>query len=126
MSNVTGINSGPMPPENGMMKVFTIMINDTKPIWMYCATGDHCQKGMVMAINAPQEGERTLALYKAAAAKVAVKSPTSSSTNGSTSDASGTAAGGAAPTGAASSVVKSMVGTTGIAAFLVAAFASLL
>jgi hypothetical protein len=68
MSNVTGINSGPMPPENGMMKVFTIMINDTKPIWMYCATGDHCQKGMVMAINAPQEGERTLALYKAAAA----------------------------------------------------------
>jgi hypothetical protein len=125
MPNVTGINSGPMPPENGMMKVFTIMINDTKPIWMYCATGDHCQKGMVMAINAPQEGERTLASYKAAAAKVA-PSNTNSSGNSSTSDASGTVAGGAAPTGAASSVVKSMVGTTGVAAFLVAAFALLL
>ena len=71
MSNVTGINSGPMPPENGMMKVFTIMVNDTKPIWMYCATKPHCEKGMVMAINAPQEGEKTLASYKALAIKTA-------------------------------------------------------
>jgi hypothetical protein len=125
MPNVTGINSGPMPPENGMMKVFTIMINDTKPIWMYCATADHCQKGMVMAINAPAEGERTLATYKAAAAKAAVKSSNSSTNGSSTSDATGAAAA-PTPTGAASSIVNSMAGTTGVATFLVAAFALLL
>ena len=33
---------------------FTITVNDTKPIWFYCpqTNGDHCQKGMVGAINA--------------------------------------------------------------------------
>lgn len=33
---------------------FQIPINDTKPIWVYCAqtTGNHCQSGMVSAINA--------------------------------------------------------------------------
>lgn len=120
MSNVSGINSGPMPPENGMMKVFTIMVNDTKPIWMYCATKGHCQKGMVMAINAPQEGEKTLASYKALAAKVATDNITATTPN----DTAGGAP--ASPTGAASSVVHSMVGTTGVVAVLVAALALLL
>ena len=67
-----------------MMKVFTIMVNDTKPLWMYCATKDHCQKGMVMAINAPQSGEKTFASYKALAAKFDPANPnaTANSTNG--------------------------------------------
>ncbi|KAF7513864.1 hypothetical protein GJ744_006478 [Endocarpon pusillum] len=123
MSNVTGINSGPMPPVNNMMKVFTILINDTKPLWMYCATQDHCQRGMVMAINAPQQGEKTLQSYKALAAKVS-----ENGTTASTGSANGTAAGGTngASTGSASSVIDSMVGATGVAAALFAAFALLL
>jgi len=32
--------------------LFDIVINDTKPIWIYCAQADHCQKGMVASINA--------------------------------------------------------------------------
>jgi len=56
MSNVTGIKSGFMPVAAGaaQMPVFTVMINDTKPIWLYCGQTSpvsHCQKGMVMAIN---------------------------------------------------------------------------
>ncbi|RFU31319.1 hypothetical protein B7463_g5005, partial [Scytalidium lignicola] len=37
---------------------FTITVNDTKPIWVYCGqtTGNHCQNGMVHAINAPSTG----------------------------------------------------------------------
>ncbi|TWU78840.1 hypothetical protein ED733_007484 [Metarhizium rileyi] len=35
----------------GMIPVFTVMINDTKPIWVYCSQGPHCQKGMSMVIN---------------------------------------------------------------------------
>ena len=30
---------------------YTIMINTTAAIWLYCSQGSHCQKGMVMVIN---------------------------------------------------------------------------
>lgn len=33
------------------MPVFTVMVNDTNPIWFYCATAKHCQGGMVGVIN---------------------------------------------------------------------------
>lgn len=48
---------------------FTITVNDTKPIWIYCpqTNGDHCQKGMVHAINAPPSGN-TFDAYKSKAA----------------------------------------------------------
>lgn len=31
---------------------FTITIKDNKPLWFYCAQGNHCQQGMVQSINA--------------------------------------------------------------------------
>jgi hypothetical protein len=31
---------------------FNMPINDTNPMFLYCAQGPHCQLGMVMAINA--------------------------------------------------------------------------
>lgn len=117
MSNVSGISSGPMPPENGMMKVFTMMVNDTKPLWMYCATPGHCQKGMVMSINAPKTGDKTLAAYKELAAKAAPDK----STNGTESGA-----GDSSTPGAATSVFGSMAGSTAVAACLVATLALLL
>lgn len=45
--------SGMMPvtAESTTMPIFTIMVNDTKPIWFYCATGRHCQNGMAGVIN---------------------------------------------------------------------------
>lgn len=38
--------------------LFDIVVQDTKPIWFYCAqtTGNHCQSGMVGSINAPTSG----------------------------------------------------------------------
>ncbi|KAG6008545.1 hypothetical protein E4U21_004385 [Claviceps maximensis] len=35
----------------GMIPVFTVLINDTKPIWLFCSQGPHCQMGMAMVIN---------------------------------------------------------------------------
>jgi hypothetical protein len=35
----------------GEIPTFTIMINDTKPLWLFCSTGPHCQNGMSMVIN---------------------------------------------------------------------------
>ena len=51
---VKGLFSGYMPvkPTDTKMPAYTIMVNDTKPIWYYCSKGDHCQSGMVGVINA--------------------------------------------------------------------------
>lgn len=53
--SVQGIFSSFMPvmasAEKGELPVFTVMINDTKPMWFYCSQGPHCEKGMSMVIN---------------------------------------------------------------------------
>ena len=52
--NVTGFFSGFMPVKDtdSQKPTFSITVKDEKPTWVYCAQGPHCQKGMVMAINA--------------------------------------------------------------------------
>ncbi|KAI0203973.1 hypothetical protein F4808DRAFT_416451 [Astrocystis sublimbata] len=70
-----GIFSGFTPntsPNAAAATDFTIQINDTKPLWFYCPqqNGNHCQKGMVHAINAPETGN-TFDAYKAKAMQAA-------------------------------------------------------
>ena len=54
-SNATGFHSGYVPAAAsvaaGNIPTYTIMINSTNPIWVYCAQGKHCQAGMSMVIN---------------------------------------------------------------------------
>jgi plastocyanin len=47
------IHSGHIPFEAGQTTVgtFNVPLNNTEPIYLYCATGPHCQIGQVMAIN---------------------------------------------------------------------------
>ncbi|KAH7358730.1 Cupredoxin [Plectosphaerella cucumerina] len=45
------IFSGPITGPSD--EVFTVPIESEDPIWYYCATGQHCQNGMVGVINAP-------------------------------------------------------------------------
>lgn len=54
MPMANGINSGfvPVRANESMVTTFDVLINDTKPIYMYCAQAKHCQEGMVMTINA--------------------------------------------------------------------------
>jgi plastocyanin len=56
-SSIVGIFSGYQPvaasASMGMVPVFTVMINNTNPVWLYCSQGRHCQNGMVMVINEP-------------------------------------------------------------------------
>lgn len=50
-----GFFSGFVPTAVGPSSTtFTLTVNDTKPVWIYCAqtVGNHCQSGMVAAINA--------------------------------------------------------------------------
>lgn len=59
-SNVTGLHSGFMPAaagkENGggdgdSVPVYTVVVKNKNPMWLYCAQGKHCQGGMVMVVN---------------------------------------------------------------------------
>jgi plastocyanin len=54
-ASVLGIYSGYQPVAAsmamGQIPVFTIMVNDTRPLWLYCSQGRHCQNGMTMVIN---------------------------------------------------------------------------
>ncbi|EHK97823.1 hypothetical protein M7I_6406 [Glarea lozoyensis 74030] len=65
---------------------YTMMVQDTKPIWLYCSQGKHCQSGMVMVINAAATGEKTLAAYKALAAKATSNTAPSGPISGSGSN----------------------------------------
>jgi len=75
---LNGFFSGFVPTASSPSgSTFTIIVNDTTPIWFYCAqtTGNHCQSGMVGSINAPTTGNKTLAAFEALA-KVANTSST--------------------------------------------------
>jgi len=48
---IRGLFSGFMPTNGVITPIFTILINDTLPIWYYCSQGMHCQEGMVGVIN---------------------------------------------------------------------------
>lgn len=52
-SNITGVFSGYMPvaADAQMAPTWTIRVNDTKPMWLYCSQAKHCQGGMVMVVN---------------------------------------------------------------------------
>lgn len=79
MSNVTGIKSGFMPVAAGAAEipVFSVLVNDTSPIWLYCGQAGHCQKGMAMVINENAASNKTLEAYKAAASLLPVPSASS-------------------------------------------------
>lgn len=88
--------------------VFSVKVNSTAPIWLYCAYRNHCQEGMVAVINAPSSGD-TLDSYTSGASSSSKSSPPSGVQNGIVGDASefGASASSAAPasgTGAASGV----------------------
>lgn len=79
-----GLRSG-FVPVTGMepfTPVFNVLINDTKPIWIFCGQTNHCQKGMAMVINQNDSSPNTIDAYIANAAKlplVNVTAPPSSS-----------------------------------------------
>ena len=70
---ITGFNSGfNFAIAEGVNKdVFQIVIEDSKPIWYYCAQtkGNHCQMGMVGAINQNFDSDKTLSVFKESAMK---------------------------------------------------------
>lgn len=131
-SNVTGFHSGFLPAAAsaamGMVPTYTIQINNTNPLWLYCAQGRHCENGMVMVINEPAaNASRTLENYKSLAAQAQTLVPGGAAGAGGTtgttntpSDASGT------PSATPSPAAAGMLAAPGTFALLAAAGAALL
>ncbi|KAK4159815.1 hypothetical protein QBC43DRAFT_326382 [Cladorrhinum sp. PSN259] len=83
-----GFFSGFVPtesPDVPSRTTFTITVQDAaRPIWVYCsqATGNHCQSGMVQAINAPQVGNTFEAFAEKAKTAPTSTSPADGLPNG--------------------------------------------
>lgn len=102
----SGIWSGFIPSSSGAASMmFSVMVNDTKPHWIYCSQHSHCQNGMVMVINPAANSPNTLDAYMSAAKK------TTSSTSGTTVEG-GNVAANVAPSSSASSSSSSASPTT--------------
>ncbi|KAL8797170.1 MAG: hypothetical protein Q9195_000637 [Heterodermia aff. obscurata] len=129
IADETGVWSGFMPVTTGVgNETFSVTINSTDPLWLYCSQGQHCNAGMAMVVNEPKSGN-TLAAYKAAAKDAKPTSPqgnyhggvvasatnsTSNSTSASTS-ASSTPSGTASTQGSGTSTAPASTSTTGAA-----------
>lgn len=85
--NVTGFHSGFQPAAasqaQGQTSVFSIMVNNTTPLWVYCAQGQHCEGGMSMVINEnTADPSKSLEEYKKLAAKATTVIPGNGNGNG--------------------------------------------
>ncbi|KAI5479604.1 hypothetical protein MNV49_003341 [Pseudohyphozyma bogoriensis] len=102
-TGATGFDSGYVPVAANATKApaWTLEVTVSTPIWFYCAQANHCESGMVGAINAPATGNKTFAAFMANA----VGGNSSTTTSGSAGGASVASSGiGATATGALSSV----------------------
>lgn len=72
-----GLVSGfvPVTGQEPTTPVYNVLVNDTDPIWVFCGQGPHCQRGMSMVINPPNNPERTIQKYQEAAAALPIPSP---------------------------------------------------
>lgn len=117
MPAAAGFFSGFMPvkPDAAMMPSYTIMVNDTKPIWYYCSQGDHCQDGMVGVINPPAANQsRTIESFTSLAKKATENlSPGQSSSGSSSSSSSGSYGSGSSGSSAPSSAAAPATPSTG-------------
>lgn len=126
-SNVTGVYSGFMPVKaaDTNTPTYTMMVNDTKPIWLYCSQGKHCQSGMTMVINEAATGNSTLAAFntlaKAATANLAPGAVSGGVSGTNSSSSSSSSSGSGSGTGSGSSSGSSTTSSSGTGASSAAA-----
>ncbi|KEF56842.1 uncharacterized protein A1O9_07032 [Exophiala aquamarina CBS 119918] len=67
-----GVRSGfiPVKGDEPFTPVYNVLVNDTKPIWIFCGQVNHCQRGMAMVINQPKDSPNTIEKYIENAAKL--------------------------------------------------------
>lgn len=69
----------PVTADTQFRPVYNLIVNDTKPMWIFCGQQPHCIKGMSMVINQNMSDTvKTLENYKAAAAQLPMPAASSS------------------------------------------------
>ena len=63
-SGQVGFDSGFMPVAGNAttFPTYTVQVNDSAPIWVFCAQTGHCGKGMVFSANAVESGSNTVSI----------------------------------------------------------------
>jgi plastocyanin len=92
-SGQVGFDSGFMAVASNAttFPTYTVKVNDTAPIWVYCKQSGHCGQGMVFSVNAVESGPNNYAAFKAQAIQL---NGTSSSTTSTGAQATQTKSGG--------------------------------
>ena len=67
----SGFNSGTLSSQSP----WSLQINSSMPVWMYCAVGDHCAKGMVFSVNSNENGDQSFTAFQARAEAEAASPP---------------------------------------------------
>jgi len=125
--SMAGFYSGTMQASGSTtdMATFSVMINSTAPMWIYCAVATHCQDGMGMVINenTAANASRSLANYRSAAQNTKTIVPaseaggtlgTSSGSSNSSSGSSGSGSGSSATPSGSSNGTAAAGGATGM------------
>jgi len=63
-----GVDTGFVLPKGNNTPIVELRVNDTLPMWLFCQQAKHCNNGMVMVINPPADGSKTLDQFKTNAA----------------------------------------------------------
>lgn len=122
-----GFDSGFIPVAASVTSGFPVAqltVTDTNPVWVYCRQANHCQQGMVFAVNPGND----FAAFQAAATGGASATSTASATGGAVATVTATVTGGqtvtttsatsaGAPTSTGSVDHKVVVGGTGVLAY---------
>jgi plastocyanin len=101
-TGTVGFNSGFEPVASGTtdFPTYSITVNDTAPIWAYCAQTNHCGSGMVFAVNSDESSGRNFAAFQSLAKTL----------NGTTSSNSTTPTNGTTTTGSGNGAVSNSIG----------------
>jgi plastocyanin len=85
-----GFNSGffPVVANTTEFPTWSLTINDTTPIWAYCAQSGHCGSGMVFAVNSDESSGQSFAAFQSLA-----KNLNGTTSNNSTGQSNGTTSG---------------------------------
>lgn len=102
-STGSGFDSGFMAVAAGATQfpTYTIQVNNTMPIWAYCKQANHCQSGMVFAVNAVETGQNNFENFV-------------NNAKGTSTSANGTAAPAGNSSGSGSVVASGWVTTVGV------------
>jgi plastocyanin len=119
-NGLVGFDSGFIPVAEGATEfpVWSMVVNDTAPIWAYCrqsAPTSHCGAGMVFAINSDEQGARNFTAFQGVAQAI----------NGTAALANAGPVPTDAPAAADSGAMSTRIGGAGVVAF-VAILATLL